>query len=243
MTKDELISRLESGEWLSEELKDEIDREQLENSMSKECSREEWLEERKRGIGGSDAAAILGLTNYKNNVELWEEKTGRLTPKDISDKPCVKYGTDMEPILRESFKIKNPQFIVTHKENTIVRHPKYPFIFASLDGELLEVSTGRNGILEIKTADIKQSTQKEKWKDKIPDNYYCQILHYLNVTGYDFVKLFAELNYEENYQATKTYTIERKDVEEDMKFLLDKEIEFWNYVEKDIRPPLVLPNI
>ena len=207
-------------------------------------SREEWLMERKSGIGGSDAAAILGLTHYKNNVELWEEKTGRLTPKDISDNPHVKYGVDMEPILRESFKIKNPQYMVTHKENTIIRHPKYPFIFASLDGEILEIATGRNGILEIKTADVMQATSKEKWKDKIPDNYYCQVLHYLSVTGYDFVKLFAELRYNENHQTLETYTIERKDVEDDINFLLEKEIEFWTeYVLKDKRPPLVLPKI
>jgi len=149
----------------------------------------------------------------------------------------------MEDVLRESFKIKHSEYEVIHEENTIIKHPVYPFLFASLDGILINKETGEKGILEIKTSEILRSMQKEKWKDSIPPNYYCQILHYLNVTGFTFVKLFAELNYDENYQATKTYTIERKDVEEDIKYLEKKEIEFWKYVENDKCPPLVLPEL
>lgn len=206
-------------------------------------TRADWLEERKKGIGGSDAATILGLNPYKTTIELWEEKTGRKEAPDISDKPYVKYGTMMEPILRESFKIKHPEFEVLHEENTIMKHQVYPFLFASLDGILVNKETGEKGILEIKTSEVLRSMQKEKWKDKIPDNYYCQVLHYLNVTGFTFVKLFAELTYGEDYQANKTYTIDRKDVENDIKLLQEKEIQFWKkYIEKDKRPPLVLPN-
>ena len=207
-------------------------------------TREEWLEERKKGIGGSDAATIIGQNPYKSNVDLWEEKTGRKEAEDISNKPFVLYGTKMEPILRESFKIKHPEYEVLHQENTIIKHPKYPFLFASLDGQLIDKETGEMGILEIKTSSILQSMQKEKWNEKIPDNYYCQVLHYLNVTGYSFVQLYAELTYSDDYQALKTFTIKREDVEEDIKLLEKKEIEFWqNYVEKDIRPPRLLPNI
>lgn len=207
-------------------------------------TRLEWLEERKKGIGGSDAAAIIGQNPYKSNVDLWEEKTGRKEAEDISKKPFVLYGTEMEPILRESFRIKHPEYEILHEENTIIKHPKYPFLFASLDGQLIDKETGEMGILEIKTSSILQSMQKEKWNEKIPDNYYCQVLHYLNVTGYSFVQLYAELTYSEDYQALKTYTIKREDVEEDIQLLEKKEIEFWkNYVEKDIRPPRLLPSI
>ncbi len=206
-------------------------------------NREEWLEERKKGIGGSDASAIVGSNPYKDNIKLWEEKTGIREAEDISNKPYVLYGTMMEPILRESFKIKHPEYEVLHEENTIIKHPVYPFLFASLDGILVNKETGEKGILEIKTSEVLRSMQKEKWKDRLPPNYYCQILHYLNVTGFTFVKLFAELTYDENYQANKTYTIERKDVEEDIKYLEEKEIEFWKYVENDKIPPLVLPNL
>lgn len=210
-------------------------------------TREEWLEERKKGIGGSDAATILGKNPYKTNTDLWEEKTGRKEAEDISDKSYVQYGTKAEDFLRELFKLDYPQYEVTHQENTIIKHPKYPFLFASLDGQLVDKETGELGVLEIKTSEILRSMQKEKWKEKIPDNYYCQVLHYLNVTGYSFAVLKAQLRYDYNGDIrleTKHYTIKRQEVEEDIKLLCEKEIEFWTkYVEKDVAPPLVLPNL
>ncbi len=207
-------------------------------------TREEWLEERKKGIGGSDAAVIVNKNPYpnRNTILLWEEKTRRRETPDISDNPYVKYGTEMEAILRESFRIKNPKYEVYHEEYSIIRHPKYPFLFASLDGTLVDKETGEIGVLEIKTSSMKNSSAQEKWKENIPDHYFCQVLHYLNVTGYSFAKVFAELNYGEDYQATRTYTITRANFEEDIKYLEKEEIRFWKeYVEKDIRPPLLIP--
>lgn len=210
-------------------------------------TREEWLEERKKGIGGSDAAAILGLNPYKDNIKLWEEKTGRRQAEDISEKEYVKYGTNAEDLLRELFKLDYPKYEVRHDENTIIKHPKYPFLFASLDGTLIDKETGEMGILEIKTTNILQSMQKEKWKEKIPDNYYCQVLHYLNVTGYSFVILKAQLKYDYDGEIkldTRHYKILKEEVAEDMKMLEEKEFEFWTkYVETGIRPPLTLPTI
>lgn len=210
-------------------------------------TREEWLEERKHGIGGSDAATILGLNPYKTTIQLWEEKTGRREAEDISEKPYVKYGTNAEDLLRQLFALDFPQYEVRHEENTIIKHPEYPFLFASLDGKLIDKETGEMGILEIKTTNILQSMQKEKWRDKIPDNYYCQVLHYLNVTGYSFVILKAQLKYDYDGEIkldTRHYKILREEVEDDLKKLLEEEIEFWTkYVEKDICPPKTLPPI
>lgn len=209
--------------------------------------RNEWLEERKKGIGGSDASVIMGLNPYKTTVDLWKEKTGRIVAEDISTKEYVKYGTLAEAYLRELFKLDFPKYNVKHEENTTIKHPKYSFLFASLDGILINKDTEEKGILEIKTTNILNNAQKEKWKNRIPDNYFCQVLHYLNVTGYSFAILKAQLkfNYDENIRLeTRHYYIERKDVEEDIKLLENKEIEFWNkYVVVDKQPPLLLPNI
>lgn len=70
-------------------------------------SMEEWLVNRK-GIGGSDASAILGLNPYKTNQELWMEKKGQMSPVDISGKSYVKYGNDAEPLLRALFALDYP---------------------------------------------------------------------------------------------------------------------------------------
>lgn len=58
--------------------------------------RQAWLEHRENYIGGSDVSAIVGVNPYKNNQQLWEEKTGRRQTEDISDRPLVRYGTEAE---------------------------------------------------------------------------------------------------------------------------------------------------
>lgn len=210
-------------------------------------NKEEWLEERKKGIGGSDAATILGKNPYKTTIDLWKEKIGLVNADDISDKPYVQYGTVAEEYLRELFKLDFPKYDVKHEEYSIIKHPEYQFLFASLDGTLIDKETGELGILEIKTTNILKSKQKEKWKDKIPDNYYCQVLHYLNVTGYSFAILKAQLKYDYDGDIkleTKHYFIDRNDpnVQADIEFLKEKEIEFWNnYVVTKKEPPALLP--
>ena len=209
-------------------------------------SREEWLEKRKSYIGGSEASAIVGMNPYMTNVELWEYKTGRRKPEDISNQPYVKYGTEAEAYLRGLFALDFPQYAVHYVENNIWLNDKKPWAHASLDGWLTELETGRRGILEIKTTNILQSMQKEKWKDRIPDNYYIQVLHYLMVTGFDFVILKAQLKYDYDGDillSTKHYKIEREEVQADIEFLENSEKRFVEYVQKDKQPPLVLPAI
>ena len=154
-------------------------------------SREEWLTTRKT-IGGSDAACILGKNPWKSNVELYLEKTGQCTPDDISNKDVVKYGTEAEKPLRRLFKLDYPDMKVEYRENNLWTNDKYPWAHASLDGWLTD-KDGRRGILEIKTTNVMSSRQKEQWNEKIPDNYYCQILWYLGVTEFDFAILKAQL--------------------------------------------------
>lgn len=206
---------------------------------------QQWLKGRMIGIGGSDASAVVGLNPYKSNIDLFEEKIGRRVPEDISDKPCVIYGKKAEEYIRELFKLDYPEYQVSHHEYHILQSLEYPFMQASLDGELVD-QDGRKGILEIKTTNILQSMQYEKWKDRIPDNYYIQVLHYLLVTGWQFVVLRAHLNTEwggEKRTTVKHYFIERSDVEDDLKMLLEEEKKFWEYVESGRKPPLILPGI
>lgn len=207
---------------------------------------EKWLAERRKGIGGSDASAVLGLNPYKTNVQLWEEKTGRRNEDDsISNIACVKYGKEAEQHLRALFELDFPQYKIDYDEFRVYRNPIYQFIQGTLDGVLTDKATGRQGVLEIKTTEILSSMQREKWRDDhIPDNYYIQCLHYLLTTGFDFVVLKAQLKYQYGDSVritTKHYTIEREEVKDDLDMLLKAEIEFWTeYVEKDKRPPIKL---
>lgn len=207
-------------------------------------SMEEWLVNRK-GIGGSDASAILGLNPYKTNQELWMEKKGQMSPVDISDKSYVKYGNDAEPLLRALFALDYPEYKVDYYNNNMIINKKYPWAHASLDGELMDPD-GRRGILEIKTTNILQSMQWEKWDNRIPDNYYIQILHYLLVTEYDFVVLKAQLKRVRDGEVrltTKHYHIEREEVLSDIKMLKEEEEAFWRSLQSGQEPGLLLPEI
>ncbi len=213
-------------------------------ALKKLKDREEWLKNRSR-IGGSDASAIVGMNPYRTNIELWKIKTGQLEAEDISEKPYVKYGTQAEEHIRALFALDFPEYKVKYLENNMWLNDKYPFAHASLDG-WLEDEEGRKGILEIKTTNILQSMQKEKWNHRIPDNYYIQILHYLMVTEFEFAVLVAQLKSEFNgeiYKQTKHYKIERAEVEEDIKFLKTSERKFWQQVQENKCPALILPEI
>lgn len=207
--------------------------------------RSEWLEERTKGIGGSDAAAIIGLNPWKDNVTLWKEKTGLIEPEDISYKPYVQYGIQAEPHLRALFALDFPEYTVEYVENNSWYNDRFPFARASLDGWLTD-KDGRKGILEIKTTNILSSMSKEKWKDGVPDNYFCQALWYLMVTEFDFVILKAQLRREyinDVRMDVRHYTIERSEVQDQIDYLAEEGKRFWDQVQLKQRPALRLPEI
>lgn len=215
-------------------------------TMQQLKSRSEWLQHRTSYIGGSDAACIVGENPWKTNQELWEEKTGRRKPEDISGNPAVKYGTMAEEHLRELFKLDYPELRVEYVENNFWTNTEKPWAHASLDGWLTD-QEGRLGILEIKTTTIQNATQRAKWEEGIPQNYYCQILHYMMVTGAAFAILKAKIRWEipgaEPFAQIKHYRIEREDVEADLEYLEEAEKEFARLIEEDKEPALILPEI
>ena len=208
-------------------------------------STEEWLAARTL-IGGSDASALVGMSPYKDNITLWKEKTGRQKAPDISDLPYVQFGHDAEPHLRALFALDHPEYVVEYAENNMWRNSRYPYAHASLDGWLTEKETGRRGVLEIKTTAIMQSAQWELWDGRIPDQYFCQILWYLMVTEFDFAILKARIKSEWRgvpKVSIRHYTIERSEVMEDIKILRRAGEKFWEAVQEDREPYLILPAI
>lgn len=209
------------------------------------ASRVSWLANRSKGLGGSEISAVLGLNPFMSNVDLWMEKTGRAKREDISDKPYVKYGHDAEEHIRALYALDFPDNQVFYSDNNSWTNSDYPWALASLDGWLID-SNGRRGVLEIKTSEIQRDKDWDKWKDKIPTTYYCQVLFYMAVIQADFADLRALIHYTtsgDRRAAIRDYHIERSEVEEDIKMLMQKGAEFWNYIQSDICPPLLLPEI
>jgi putative phage-type endonuclease len=227
-------------------------------------NRTEWLADRGKGIGGSEAAAIMGMNPYMSNVELWEYKTGRRQRED-KDSPYMEYGREAEKALIELFRLDYPKYrTIIPEPYTLQRNEEYPYILGTVDAELSceleELSfkqsseeieggrSGKKGFLEVKTTNIMASRQKEQWDERVPENYYIQILHYFLINKeYEYCWIKAQLKsvWKNDVRlTTKHYYFERKEVEEDLKYLKEKEIEFWEEnVKKDVSPNLVLPPI
>lgn len=184
---------------------------------------EKWLEARAIGIGGSDAAVIMGMNQYKSTYQLWLEKTGQVEPPDLSHVQAVYWGSKNEANIADWFQEETGKKV---KRLGTLRSKEYPFMLANVDRTVV----GENAGLEIKTAGVRQY---RKWKDdEIPDAYYCQCLHYMAVTGADYWYIAVLLGGNE----AKWKRIERN--EEDIQHLIMAETDFWKLVETRAPPPV-----
>lgn len=209
---------------------------------------EEWLQERKKGLGASDAGTIIGVNKWKSNVELWEEKVGLRQAEDLSHKPYVQYGHDAEPHLRALFALDHPEYRVTYESAyKMIFSDELPFLFATPDGELEEIGTGRHGGLEVKTTEIVRPAQWAEWDNRIPQTYYAQVCHQMLAAGWDFVILVAQIKWRtktgEMRKMIKEYPIERADALEDIAFIKTEAVKFWRHVQTKTPPALILPEI
>lgn len=188
---------------------------------------DEWLRFRNEGIGGSDVAAIMGMSKWSTPLKVWMQKTGRLD-EDISDKPNVEWGTRLESVIRAKFAESHPEFEVSHPDLSLVSKER-PWAHANLDGVISE--NGRLGILECKTA---SSHVSDDWKDGVPDYYVTQVTHYMSVTGFAFAYvcvLIGGSDYRE-------YRIERD--EDDIEAVNEAVDTFWHdFVEAGQMPMVV----
>lgn len=190
---------------------------------TKYMTNEEWLEWRKKGIGGSDVATICGLNKYKSALELWMEKRGYKQDEEAGE--SAYWGTTLEHIVREEFIKRSGLEVDTI--NLMLKHPKYEFMLANVDGIVIDQES-KKCIFEAKTASAYKADQ---WKDdEIPEGYMLQIQHYMAVTGYEraYIAVLIGGN-------TFKYKVVDKD-EELINMIIQIEKQFWDCVVNDIPP-------
>lgn len=199
--------------------------------------RESWLAGRsERGIGASEAAAVCGMSKWTTKNELWEIHTGRRERKDISGKDYVGRGHLMEGAVRDFYAALHPEYEIEHHPYDILFQEERPWLFSTLDGDISS-SDGRNGVLEIKTSAPNSREAWREWDGQIPQAYYCQCIHQLLATGWDFVVLQPALWHMNGDITLKdAFVIERSEHEADLAWLLQQEKEFWESVQTGKRP-------
>ena len=141
-------------------------------------NRDNWLKYRGTGIGGSDAAVLMGLSQWKSPAKLWLEKTGRLAPLDISDSEVVYWGTVLEDVVAKEFAKRTGKQV---KRTGMFRSLRYPWMLASIDRMIV----GERAGLECKTTiEFNRSAWNGDEYCGIPPAYYCQVQWYMAVLGY-----------------------------------------------------------
>ena len=187
---------------------------------TKDMSHEEWLEHRRKRIGGSDAASIIGMNSYSSPYTVWADKLGKLPPKE--DNEAMRIGRDLEDYVAKRFTEETGKKV--RRENNILINPDIPFAHANVDRMIV----GEDAGFEAKTTSI---LNLKKFKNgEYPENYYAQCVHYLMVTGckkwyLGVLVLGVEF---------KWFEIERDEAE--IEALRKSEEEFWEYVKTGEAP-------
>ena len=186
----------------------------------KTANHDEWLKLRSQYIGGSDAAAVVGLNAFVSPYSLWAEKTGRVP--GFSGNLATEVGTFLEEFVAQKFAQETGKKV--RKCNHSFFNSKYPFAIANIDREIV----GEDAGLEIKTTD---SLNLKKFKGgEYPSHYYCQCMHYMAVTGKKRWYLAVLIGNKE----FKWFTIERD--EDEIAALMTAEEDFWDHVKNDTQP-------
>lgn len=201
---------------------------------------ESWLAGRGNSIGASEVAAAIGMSPWQTPEELWEVKTGRKKPKDLSTNEKVQFGQNAEGLIRDLYVLEHPIYKCEYHPYRVYFQEETPFLTATLDGELFNVNEGTFGIYEGKTAEVSKKAQWEKWNGKVPDNYYIQLCQQLWCVGkeYTFSVLNAKLKKLNGDSELRSYDFSREAMEEDIAWVVSEAKKFWRYVQEDKRPPI-----
>ena len=184
-------------------------------------SRNEWLKARQQGIGGSDAAAVIGLSPWATPFTVWMDKAGKAEEQEDNER--LRQGRDLEDYVAQRFCEATGKKV--HRVNAILINPEYSWAIADVDRAMF----GEDAILECKITSV---LQLKKYKDgEYPVQYYVQCQHYMAVTGCKKAYL-AVLVLQREFLI---YEIERD--EDEIRALMEQEKAFWeDHVEKGVPP-------
>lgn len=188
-----------------------------------ELPREDWLAIRRRGIGGSDMAAIAGMDPWKSPMAVYLEKLNEIPEEPDNER--MYWGRVLEDVIANEFKARNN--LRVQRVNAVLQHPKHPVLLANIDRLVLDRP---RAVLEIKTTSAYNA--KEWEDDKLPDRVMVQLQHYLGVTGLQKGYVAALIGGNRYIQ----YEVPRDDQVID--YLQRIALDFWKLVENRTPPEM-----
>ena len=201
-------------------------------------SKEAFLERRRSGIGGSDIAAIIGISPWKTPRDIYLAKKGLAEPVEETD--AMYWGTTLEDVVAKEYAKRTGRKI--ERCSVQFEHPEFPFLVGNLDRVVYDapgkrpVVGGRllsSRILECKTASQYSAGEwGEAGTQDIPEHYKCQVQWYLGIAGAkvcDVAVLIGNRDF-------RIYEITRN--EQVISYLFQEGVKFWrDYIETDTMPP------
>lgn len=137
-------------------------------------SREQWLAERRKALGGSDVGAILGLNPYRGPVAVWADKLGKTD--DQPDNEAMRQGRDLEAYVAERF--AEASGFQVQRYNYLLRD-NANHVSGNIDRRVVGMKAG----LECKTA---SALSESRFKGgAFPSSYYAQCCTYMAITGWE----------------------------------------------------------
>ncbi|MFC3169259.1 YqaJ viral recombinase family protein [Paracoccus fontiphilus] len=204
-----------------------------------QITRSEFLTRRRHGIGGSDIAAIVGLSKFATPYDVWLSKRGEAVEED-GDKPWLYWGSILEDVVAREYALRTGAKV--QRVNAQLIHPEHHFAMANIDRAVVNPDIRGNvrwidgrlttdRILECKTANgFAASVWGADGTDEVPESYLCQVQWYMGITGARYADL-AVLIGGSDY---RSYTIEAHP--ELFADLLTEAAAFWKLVEDGIAP-------
>lgn len=198
-----------------------------------------WRQARRSSIGASDAAAVMGISPWKTEAQLWDEKANGKT-LDFNNSDTVR-GHRSENHILELYGIETGRKIFSGERIMLMSNHNW-FMSCTLDG--IDFTNEDNPIvIEVKSVKFSHG----EWSDdKIPDYYFTQLLHQLAVTGWNEAILLVRFTRNEGWESAseRLYHVKREDVQDQIDKLVRKESKFWNdYVLNKKRPPCRMPTL
>ena len=186
--------------------------------------------ERRQGIGGSDVAAILGISKWKTALDIYLEKLSVEEPYEEQNNPFTKWGHKLEPLIVKQFEEVTGNKCLVIKEQ--FKHPEHKFMLANIDAKL----ESQNALLECKAVFNWQAAKEwgEPGSDNIPEAYLIQCAHYAEVLDADCVYI-AVLMFGHDF---RIYKYNRNHKLGNM--LIEKERYFWNECVLKEVPPVAI---
>lgn len=187
-------------------------------------SREEWLNWRKRGIGGSEVAALVGLHPYLSPFSVYLDKVGTLASRD--DTEAMRLGRDLEGYVAARF--TEMTGIKTRRKPCILMDDTCDYMIADIDRWNKKAGIG----LECKTMSPTSKAASGLEDNNVPPQYYIQCQWYMMITGFPVWHLAVLLLGRGFY----TFAIDRNDA--DIAALRQAASAFWkDYVLPRKMPP------